>query len=82
MLARMQAMPRLAVPVTVLALFLIGAFAPPAYAVAAVATLTLFVGWLATLSWPVLDRPARLVRVVVIVALLGLLVSRAVEATS
>lgn len=78
LLARMQAMPRLAVPVIVLVLFLVGAFAPTLYAVPALVLLTAFVAWLATLSWPALDRPARLVRMVAIGALVGLLASRVV----
>lgn len=76
----MQAMPRLVVPVIVLVLFLIGAFAPPLYALPAVLVLIAFVGWLASLSWPILDAPARLVRVFVVGILVALLASRAAGA--
>lgn len=74
----MQAMPRLTVPAVALVLFLVGAFAPTLYAVPSLMLLAAFVGWLATLSWPMLDRPARLVRMVVIGVLVGLLVGRLV----
>lgn len=80
LLARMAAMPRLTVPVIALFLFLVGAFAPNLYALPALALLTVFVGWLASLSWPVLGRSARLVRMVVIGLLVGVLAGRVIEA--
>ena len=80
MLARMQAMPRLTMPAVTLVLFLVGAFAPLGFAAPALVLLIAFVGWLASLSWPVLDRPARLIRVLAIGALVGLLVSRVAQA--
>jgi len=76
----MQAMPRLVVPVIVLVLFLVGAFAPPVYAAPALLVLIVFVGWLASFSWPDLDTPARLVRLFVVGIVIALLASRVAEA--
>ncbi|UYM05774.1 DUF6703 family protein [Solicola gregarius] len=80
LLARLQGLPRLTLPVITLVLFLVAAFAPLAYAVPALVLLLALIGWLASLSWPLLDRPARLLRVVAIGALAVLLIGRVVQA--
>lgn len=79
LLARLHALPRLTVPVAALVLFLVGLFAPATYAATALVLLILFVTWLATLSWPALDRPGRLMRLIAVGALAGVLVSRAAQ---
>lgn len=79
LLTRLHALPRLTVPVAALVLFLVGLFAPPPFAFPSLVLITLFVMWLATLSWPSLDRPARLLRIVAVGALVGVLAGRVVQ---
>lgn len=79
LLARLHALPRLTIPVAALVLLLVGLFAPAAYAVPALFLLAAFVAWLATLSWPSLDRPGRLIRIFAVAILVGVLLSRVVE---
>lgn len=79
LLTRLQAMPRLVVPVAALVLLLVGLLAPATFGVAALVPLTLLVAWLATLSWPTLDRGGRVLRMIAVGALIGVLVSRVVE---
>ncbi|MGH3357159.1 MAG: DUF6703 family protein [Nocardioidaceae bacterium] len=79
LLTRLHALPRLTIPVAALVLLLVGLFAPATYAVSTLVLLTLFVAWLATLSWPTLDRSGRLIRMIAVGALVGLLLSRTAE---
>lgn len=72
-------LPRLTVPATVLVLMLVGLMAYPVFAVPALAVVLAIVVWLASLAWPQADTGGRLLRVLIVSALAGLLVARAVQ---
>lgn len=80
MLARLEALPRLVVPVVTLVLLLVGLMAAPVFAVPALALLVAFVAWLASLSWTQADAGGRALRVVVVLALGVALVVRLAQA--
>jgi hypothetical protein len=58
------------------ALVLTGLAAPVPLAVVALIILAIFIGWLAFLSWPVLDTRGRTMRLLVAVVLVGVAVAR------
>ncbi len=62
--------------VIVLGLLLGGLFLPVAAAVVLLAVLALFVGWLTYLAWPKLDSGGRLTRLLVLVLVTYVAVSR------
>ena len=79
-LARLHTLPRLTVPAAVLILTLIGLMAPPMVGVPCLVILVLFLGWLAALAWPSLDRSGRLIRALAIGLLVGAAIARATGA--
>ncbi|MBA8795812.1 hypothetical protein FHX74_003453 [Friedmanniella endophytica] len=70
-LVRLSALPRVVVPLLMVALAAVGLFAPVPVAVVALVALILFVGWLAYLSWPLLSTGSRALRVMMLVLLIG-----------
>ena len=75
-LLRLSSLPALAVPVVVLVLMLVGLTAPLFLAMPALLVILAFVCWLAYLSWPVLETGARVLRGVLIGAVLIALLGR------
>jgi len=75
-LARLARLPRLVIPAAMLGLMLLGLSAPLPVALAALALVTVFVGWLALLSWPVLDLKGKFVRGLMIGLVIGSGVAR------
>lgn len=57
-------------PVAIAGLFVAGAFAAGWVGAVALGLVAVFVGWLASLSWPALRGPGRLLRVTIIALLL------------
>jgi hypothetical protein len=80
LLARLHALPRLTVPALVLVLTVAGLLAPPLIGVPCLVVLALFLGWLASLAWPRLDQPGRLLRALVVGLLVGAAIARATGA--
>jgi hypothetical protein len=72
----MSRLPSYVVPGAMLVLMVVGLSAPLALAVPALVIAALFVGWLAYLSWRVLDAKGRLLRVVMVALVIGALVGR------
>ena len=72
----MSQLPPLVVPAVMLVLMLVGLMAPLAAAIPALLVILAFVLWLAYLSWPVLDTRGRLLRGVLLGAVLFALVGR------
>ncbi len=76
MLLRLSQLPKLVIPGAMLALMLTGLAAPVPVALVALAVVALFVGWLAVLSWPVLDLKGRFVRGLMLGLVIGSGVAR------
>lgn len=76
MLLWISRLPPLAVPAAVLAAMLVGLSAPLVFALPAFGAVTLFVAWLAYLSWPALTTSARLVRGLMIALVAGAAAAR------
>jgi hypothetical protein len=64
------------IPGLILLLMVTGLAAPVPVALAALGVVAAFVGWLAFLSWPVLDGKARTLRAVMLVLVVGTGVGR------
>lgn len=77
LLVRLSKLPPLVVPGLMLVLMLLGLAAPLYVALPALAIVALFVGWLAFLSWPVLDLKGRFTRGLMLGLVLGAGVARA-----
>ena len=77
-LLRLSRLPTLAIPIVVLVLTLVGLGAPLPLAVPSLALVGIFVGWLSTLSWPVLGARGRFVRVLMLAVLVAAVVARVV----
>ncbi len=77
-LLRLSELPRLVIPGAMLVLMLVGLSAPLALALPAFGVIAAFVGWLAYLSWPILDTRARLLRALMLAVIIGAAVARAV----
>lgn len=75
-LVAMARLPPLVVPGVMLVLMLVGLAAPLAYALPALAVIGVFVGWLAYISWPVLDTRGRLTRGLMVTIVVGSVVGR------
>jgi hypothetical protein len=65
-------LPAWLVPIVLGGLFVVGAFAAGWVGAVALFLVAAFIGWLASLSWPALGAPGRLLRATIIVALLAL----------
>lgn len=69
-------LPQFLVPALMVVLLLVGLLAPLAVAVVALLLIIAFIGWLAFLSWPVLERPQRGMRLLALAILVAALVGR------
>jgi hypothetical protein len=76
----MTQLPRIVMMLLPLALLLLGFFLPLAIGLAFLALFFVFTGWLAYLSWPRTDAPARLLRVGMFALVIALAVIRIVRA--
>jgi hypothetical protein len=74
--AKLHGMPKLTLPGITLVLALIGVFAPVAAAVPALILLALLLAWLGFLSWPVVSKAQRAIRVFSVLVILLFGVSR------
>jgi hypothetical protein len=77
-IARLHAMPKVTLPVVSMLLVLLGAFAPPAVSVPALLLLALLLGWLGFLSWPVVSKGNRLLRLFAVLVIVFFAITRAV----
>jgi len=75
-LVRLSSLPPIFVPVVTLVLMLVGLTAPLFLAIPALLVILAFVSWLAYLSWPVLPTGARVLRGVMVGAVVIALVGR------
>lgn len=75
-LVRLSTLPALLIPSAMLALMLVGLMAPVPVAVVALLVVLAFVGWLAILSWPVLDTKGRLLRGILFGLVIGAIIGR------
>lgn len=69
-------MPKLTLPGITLVLALVGVFAPLSVGVPSLILLALLLGWLGFLSWPVVSRGARMMRLFSVLVILLFAVSR------
>lgn len=76
LLTRLSRLPPLVIPVVVLVLMLVGLTAPLYLAVPALIVIVTFVIWLAYLSWPALDNRKRIVRGILLAAVVALALGR------
>ncbi|WP_350277462.1 DUF6703 family protein [Kribbella sp. HUAS MG21] len=74
--AKLHAAPKLTLPGITLLLALVGVFAPVPVGVPALVLLALLLGWLAFLSWPVVTRGPKFLRIFSILVILLFAVSR------
>lgn len=75
-LVKMARLPTLVIPGLMLVLMLVGLSAPLVFALPALALIGAFVGWLAYISWPVLDTKGRLTRGLVVGLVVGSALAR------
>lgn len=75
-LVRLSAMPPLVIPLAMMALLLAGLLAPLPVAIPCLILVLAFVGWLAALSWRVLDAKGRLLRGLMVGLVFGALLGR------
>jgi hypothetical protein len=78
LLVRLAKLPPLVIPLLMLVIMLVGLTGPLWLALIALALAAAFVGWLAFLSWPVLDTRGRLLRGL----MLGLIIGAGIGRTS
>jgi hypothetical protein len=71
-IAFLHQLPAWLVPITLAGLFVAGAFAAGWVGAVALGLVAVFIGWLASLSWPALSAPGRLLRAAIIILLLAL----------
>ena len=68
-LIRLAALPRLLIPVLMVALTVAGLMTKPPLSGAIIAVLALFISWLVFLSWPTLTTGGRIARLVILAML-------------
>jgi hypothetical protein len=71
-IAFLHQLPRWLVPIVLAAAFVAGISAAGWAGAVALLLVAAFIGWLASLSWPALHAPGRLLRVAIIIALIAL----------
>ena len=76
-LAFLYQLPRWLAPSVLAGLFVVGAFVRGWIGAVAICLVAVFIGWLASLSWPALSAPGRLLRVAIIILLLALALRQA-----
>lgn len=70
-LLRIHGLPKFLVPGLIAVLMLLGLFLQAPYSGIALTAVSLFIGWLMYLSWPLLDSRSRLIRLMVFLILLA-----------
>lgn len=70
-LLRIHGLPKFLVPGLIAVLMLLGLFLPTPYSGIALTVVSVFIGWLMYLSWPLLDSKSRLIRFLVFVILIA-----------
>lgn len=76
LLARLHALPAMAVPLATVSLIAVGVLAPLPVGLVALALVLLLVGWIAYLSWPVAGTGGRLWRLLIVALIITLGVVR------
>jgi hypothetical protein len=75
-LQRLHAMPQMVTPLITIVLLAVGVLAPLPVGLVALALVLLFVAWIAYLSWPVASTGGRIWRVLILVLIVALAVTR------
>jgi hypothetical protein len=70
-LLRLHSLPKFLVPALIAVLMLLGLFLPAPYSGFALTVVSIFIGWLMYLSWPLLDTKSRIIRFLVFVILIA-----------
>jgi hypothetical protein len=70
-LLRIHGLPKFLVPGLIAILMLLGLFLEAPYSGIALTIVSLFIGWLMYLSWPLLDSKSRLIRLLVFLILVA-----------
>jgi hypothetical protein len=70
-LLRIHGLPKFLVPGMIAVLMLLGLFLEAPYSGAALTVVSLFIGWLMYLSWPLLDSKSRVIRFLVFLILVA-----------
>jgi hypothetical protein len=70
-LLRIHALPKFLVPGLIAVLMVLGLFLQAPYSGIALTIVSVFIGWLMYLSWPLLDPRSRLIRVLVFLILIA-----------
>lgn len=78
LLTRIHALPRLVVPLVTLLLVVVGALGPLSLAVPALVIVFVFVAWIAYLAWPIVPTSGRVLRVIMLLLITGIAISRLV----
>ena len=68
-LLRIHALPKFLVPGLIAVLMILGLFLPAPYSGIALTVVSIFIGWLMYLSWPLLDSKSRMIRLLVFLIL-------------
>ncbi len=70
-LLRIHALPKFLVPGIIAVLMVLGLFLAAPYSGIALTVVSVFIGWLMYLSWPLLDPRSRLIRILVFLILIA-----------
>jgi hypothetical protein len=70
-LLRIHSLPRFIVPGLIAILMVVGLLVDPPFSGIALSVVSVFIGWLMYLSWPLLDSRSRLIRFIVFLILIG-----------
>jgi hypothetical protein len=70
-LLRIHGLPKFLVPGLIAVLMLLGLFLPAPYSGVALTVVSVFIGWLMYVSWPLLDSKSKLIRSLVFLILIA-----------
>jgi hypothetical protein len=70
-LLRIHGLPKFLVPSLIAVFMLLGLFLEPPYSGISLTVVSVFIGWLMYVSWPLLDSKSRLIRILVFLILLA-----------
>ena len=70
-LLRIHGLPKFLVPGLIAVLMLLGLFLPAPYSGVALTAVSVFIGWLMYVSWPLLDSKSKLIRSLVFLILIA-----------
>jgi len=76
LLMKISTWPKAIVPILILGFLLVGLFVPGVIGGFFILLVGLFIGWLLYLSWPLLSRNARLLRLAVVAMIIGSAISQ------